>query len=155
MRRTRRRSRAEGGGRGGDYATARDAFAGWEVATEAALARLAATAIAVQCWQGDDVGGFERRGRASRGAIQAAGNHPGRARTPDELRAELDFACRMIPGRDRLNLHAMYPDTDTVPDRDAIEYRQFVPCVGRGRATGASGSTSTRPSSATRKPQTT
>ncbi|MCU0910979.1 MAG: L-rhamnose isomerase, partial [Rhodobacteraceae bacterium] len=63
----------------GNYDSAKAAFADWQVDTEAALARLAATPISVHCWQGDDVGGFERRGGASGGGIQATGNHPGRA----------------------------------------------------------------------------
>jgi L-rhamnose isomerase len=120
----------------GGYDSARDAFAAWEVDTEAALARLSTIPISVHCWQGDDVGGFERRGGASGGGIQATGNHPGRARTPDELRADLDFAYGLIPGRHRLNLHAMYPDTDTVPDRDAIEYRHFASWVDWAREKG-------------------
>ena len=120
----------------GGYDSARDAFAAWEVDTEAALARLVTIPISVHCWQGDDVGGFERRGGASGGGIQATGNHPGRARTVGELRADLDFAYRMIPGRHRLNLHAMYPDTDTVPDRDAIEYCHFAPWVDWAREKG-------------------
>ena len=79
----------------------------------------------MHCWQGDDVGGFETKTGTSGGGIQATGNHPGRARTPDELRADLEFAYSMIPGRHRLNLHAMYMDTDETPDRDEIEYRHF------------------------------
>jgi L-rhamnose isomerase len=120
----------------GNYDSAKAAFADWQVDTEAALARLAATPISVHCWQGDDVGGFERRGGASGGGIQATGNHPGRARNPAELRADLEFAFGAIPGRHRLNLHAMYPDTDEAPDRDAIEYRHFAPWVDWARANG-------------------
>jgi L-rhamnose isomerase len=120
----------------GSYEIARDAFAEWGVDTEAAIARLMATPISVHCWQGDDVRGFERRGAASGGGIQATGNHPGRARTPDELRADLDFAFSMIPGRHRLNLHAMYMDTAEAPDRDAIELRHFAPWVDWARDRG-------------------
>jgi len=120
----------------GSYEIARDAFAEWGVDTEPAIARLMATPISVHCWQGDDVRGFERRGAASGGGIQATGNHPGRARTPDELRADLDFAFSMIPGRHRLNLHAMYMDTAEAPDRDAIELRHFAPWVDWARDRG-------------------
>lgn len=108
------------------YDLARAAFADWGVDTEAALTALSVLPISVHCWQGDDVGGFEKKSGSAGGGIQATGNHPGRARTPDELRADLDFAFSQIPGRHRLNLHAFYLDTDETPDRDAIEYRHFA-----------------------------
>ncbi len=111
------------------YDLAKDAFAEWGVDTETALAALARIAISVHCWQGDDVGGFERKSGTSGGGIQATGNHPGRARTPDELRADLDFAFGNIPGTHRLNLHACYLDSTETPDRDQIEYRHFTPWV--------------------------
>lgn len=111
------------------YDLAKDAFAEWGVDTETALAALARIAISVHCWQGDDVGGFERKSGTSGGGIQATGNHPGRARTPDELRADLDFAFGNIPGTHRLNLHACYLDSTETPDRDQIEYHHFTPWV--------------------------
>lgn len=111
------------------FEAAKQAFAEWGVDAEAALARLARIPISVHCWQGDDVRGFERARGTSGGGIQATGNHPGRARTPDELRADLDFAYSQIPGRHRLNLHACYLDTAETPDRDAIEFRHFAPWV--------------------------
>jgi L-rhamnose isomerase len=118
------------------YDTAKAAFAEWGVDTEAALARLATIPISMHCWQGDDVAGFEKKTGSSGGGIQATGNHPGRARTPDELRADLEFAYSMIPGKHRLNLHAMYMDTDESPDRDEIEYRHFAPWVDWAKAQG-------------------
>lgn len=118
------------------YAAARQVFADWGVDADGALAALEGIAISVHCWQGDDVGGFERRTGTSGGGIQATGNHPGRARTPDELRADLDFAFSMIPGRHRMNLHAFYLDTDEAPGRDAIEYRHFAPWVDWAKAQG-------------------
>jgi L-rhamnose isomerase len=118
------------------YEAARQHFADWGVDTEAALARLATIPISVHCWQGDDVGGFERRTGSSGGGIQATGNHPGRARTPDELRADLDFAYAQIPGKHRLNLHACYLDTPETPDRDAIEPRHFAPWIDWARDRG-------------------
>lgn len=111
------------------YDLAREQFADWGVDAEAAMSALSQIAISVHCWQGDDVGGFERKSGTSGGGIQATGNHPGRARTPDELRADLDFAFSRIPGRHRLNLHAFYLDTQETPDRDQIEYRHFTPWV--------------------------
>ncbi|WP_299673089.1 L-rhamnose isomerase [uncultured Roseobacter sp.] len=111
------------------YDSAKAAFADWGVDTEAALERLKTLPISMHCWQGDDVVGFEETSGASGGGIQATGNHPGRARTPDELRADLDFAYSMIPGKHRLNLHAMYLDTEATPDRDEIEFQHFAPWV--------------------------
>ncbi|MDB2369162.1 L-rhamnose isomerase, partial [Octadecabacter sp.] len=83
------------------YDTAKAMFAEWGVDTEVAIARLAPIPISMHCWQGDDVVGFEAKTGTSGGGIQATGNHPGRARNPDELRADLEFAYRMIPGRHR------------------------------------------------------
>ncbi|WP_299375645.1 L-rhamnose isomerase [uncultured Tateyamaria sp.] len=118
------------------YQSAKSAFADWNVDTEAALDRLATVPISMHCWQGDDVVGFETRSGASGGGIQATGNHPGRARTPDELRADLEFAYAMIPGQHRLNLHAMYLDTDASPDRDEIAFSHFAPWVDWAQAHG-------------------
>lgn len=111
------------------YDSAKAAFADWGVDTEAALSRLADIPISMHCWQGDDVVGFETKTGSSGGGIQATGNHPGRARSPDELRADLEFSYSMIPGKHRLNLHAFYLDTDQNPDRDEIEYSHFAPWV--------------------------
>lgn len=115
------------------YTSAQAQFADWGVDTEAALATLAGIPISVHCWQGDDVKGFEQKSGTSGGGIQATGNHPGRARTPAELRADLDFAYARIPGQHRLNLHAFYLDTAENPDRDAIEFRHFAPWVDWAR----------------------
>lgn len=111
------------------YDSAKAAFADWGVDTETALSKLATIPISMHCWQGDDVVGFETKTGSSGGGIQATGNHPGRARTPDELRADLEFSYSMIPGKHRLNLHACYLDTDQNPDRDEIEYSHFAPWV--------------------------
>ncbi|MBY4892013.1 L-rhamnose isomerase [Rhodobacteraceae bacterium N5(2021)] len=119
-----------------NYDTARAIFADWGVDAEAAMERLARIPISMHCWQGDDVVGFEARTGASGGGIQTTGNHPGRARTPDELRADLEFSYAQIPGSHRLNLHAMYLDTDATPDRDEIEYDHFAPWVDWAREQG-------------------
>ena len=112
-----------------NYESAKVQFGDWGVDTEAAIARLKTIPISMHCWQGDDVVGFEQQKGTSGGGIQATGNHPGRARTPDELRADLEFSYSMIPGNHRLNLHAMYMDTDETPDRDEIEYKHFAAWV--------------------------
>ncbi|MCO6383280.1 L-rhamnose isomerase [Oceanicola sp. 502str15] len=118
------------------YDSAKAQFADWGIDTEAALERLKTIPISMHCWQGDDVVGFEKRTGTSGGGIQATGNYPGRARNPDELRADLEFAYSMIPGSHRLNLHAMYLDTDETPDRDEIEYAHFAPWVDWAKAQG-------------------
>ncbi len=115
------------------YGTANAIFAEWGMDTEHAISRLQSIPISVHCWQGDDVTGFDAKGGMSGGGIQATGNHPGRARNPDELRADLEFALSMIPGRHRLNLHAMYMDTGDTPDRDEIEFRHFATWVDWAR----------------------
>jgi L-rhamnose isomerase len=93
------------------YSTAQQIYVDLGVDTEAALRTLAATPISLHCWQGDDVGGFETAGaELSGGGIQATGNYPGKARTLEELRADLDVAYSLIPGKHRLNLHASYAD---------------------------------------------
>ncbi len=95
------------------YRFALEEYSACGVDAEAALATLAATPISLHCWQGDDVGGFERPGAVlGGGGIQVTGSHPGKARTLPELRADLDEALRLIPGRHRVNLHAIYGDFD-------------------------------------------
>ena len=118
------------------YDSAKAQFADWGLDTEAAIAATLAVPISVHCWQGDDVGGFERKSGSAGGGIQATGNHPGRARNPAELRADLEFAYGLIPGRHRLNLHAFYMDTTESPDRDAIEFRHFAPWVDWAKEQG-------------------
>jgi L-rhamnose isomerase len=75
-----------------------------------ALKILASIPISLHCWQGDDVGGFENAGRALGGGLAVTGNYPGKARTPHELRADLDKALSLIPGKHRVNLHACYAE---------------------------------------------
>jgi L-rhamnose isomerase len=96
------------------------------VDTEAALERLASVPISLHCWQGDDVGGFEDPDRGLSGGIMATGNYPGKARTATELRQDLDLAYSLIPGRHRLNLHAMYLEADRKVPRNEIEPDHFV-----------------------------
>ena len=108
------------------YQAARQRYAELGVDTEEALARLGRIAISMHCWQGDDVGGFESEAGLSDGGIMATGNYPGRARNPDQLRSDLEKAYSLIPGRHRLNLHAMYLESAAGPvDRDRIEPAHF------------------------------
>jgi len=93
------------------FISAQESYAELGVDVAAALATLAATPLSLHCWQGDDVGGFERLGaKLDGGGIQATGNYPGRARSLAELRADLAAALALIPGRHRVNLHASYGD---------------------------------------------
>jgi len=93
------------------YTNAREVYGSVGVDTEGALAALSSIPISLHCWQGDDVGGFERPGATlDGGGIQVTGKHPGKARTLEELRNDLDEAFRLIPGRHRVNLHAIYGD---------------------------------------------
>jgi L-rhamnose isomerase len=93
------------------YASAAERYAVLGVDTEQALKALAGVSLSMHCWQGDDVGGFENTGEGLSGGIAATGNYPGKARTAAELRQDLDQAYRLIPGRHRLNLHAIYAET--------------------------------------------
>lgn len=108
------------------YSFAQQAYAEIGVDTEAALTALAQIPISLHCWQGDDVAGFEAQGEALSGGIQATGNYPGKARNIGELRADLDQALSLIPGKHRLNLHAIYGDFDGKKvERDAITVDHF------------------------------
>src|SRR5512141_932221 len=93
------------------YALARERYAEMGVDTEAALAALAGIAISLHVWQGDDIGGFESKGSEVGGGLGITGNYPGKARTPEELRRDLDMAYSLIPGTHRLALHAIYAET--------------------------------------------
>jgi len=93
------------------FTLAKERYAEWGVDVERALDRLARIAISLHCWQGDDVAGFEGTGEEIGGGLAVTGKYLGRARTPDELRADLDQALALIPGTHRLNLHANYAET--------------------------------------------
>jgi L-rhamnose isomerase len=109
------------------YAQARDLYAEIGVDTDKVLERLSKVSISLHCWQGDDVGGFENFGGTElSGGIAVTGNYPGKARTPDELRADASKALSLIPGKHRLNLHAFYGEFGGMKvDRDAIEPAHF------------------------------
>ncbi len=93
------------------YALAREQYAAIGVDVDQAIKRLAEVPISLHCWQGDDVGGFERVADELGGGLAVTGNYPGKARTPDELRADFDTALSLIPGQHRFNLHACYAET--------------------------------------------
>jgi L-rhamnose isomerase len=90
------------------YRYACESYAAMGVNTEKVLLALRRIPLSLHCWQGDDVGGFEQAGGELSGGLVATGNYPGKARTPDELRADAALAFSLIPGRHRFNLHASY-----------------------------------------------
>ena len=115
--------RTRGSGRGYEYAKAQYAAQGVDV--DAAIAKADAIPVSMHCWQGDDVIGFDGSDSLS-GGIQTTGNYPGRARTADELRADIAFVRTMIPGATKLNLHASYAEKNGKQvDRDAYTIDLF------------------------------
>lgn len=96
------------------------------VDVENALKTMEKLPVSMHCWQGDDVAGFENPEGSLTGGIQATGNYPGKARNAAELRADLEMALTLIPGPKRLNLHAIYLESDTPVARNKIEPRHFA-----------------------------
>jgi len=120
------------------YDACRERYAQFGVDADRALEYLERFALSLHVWQGDDVTGFEPgAGRTADGGILATGNHPGRARNADELRADIEKALSLIPGRHRVNLHAMYGEFGDAPvDRDAIEPAHFKGWIEWARERG-------------------
>ncbi len=107
------------------FAVAKEIFAQYGVDVEKAMAVCDSIPLSMHCWQGDDVGGFEKKEGGLTGGIQATGNYPGKARTAEELRADMEFAMQYIPGVKKVNLHASYLEADTFVDRNEIEPKHF------------------------------
>ncbi len=119
------------------YSLAQEAYAEHGVDTEAALQVLARTPLSLHCWQGDDVRGFEAGAGDPGGGLAVTGAHPGRARTPEELRADLEQTLALLPGRHRLNLHASYAELGGAKvDRDAYEPAHFQGWIDWARTRG-------------------
>ena len=118
------------------YDLARDRYALLGVDTDASLDRLAGIPISLHCWQGDDVAGFENPDGDLSGGIAATGNYPGKARTAEELRSDLDMAYSLIPGTHRLNLHAIYAETggQQIP-RNELRPEHFAGWIDWAKAT--------------------
>ena len=110
------------------YAEAKAKYVALGVDTDAAIAKLKNVPVALHCWQGDDVRGFDTDPtKPLTGGIQTTGNYPGRARTPEELMADLDMVLKLCPGTKKMNLHASYAifeDGDWA-DRDKLEPKHF------------------------------
>ena len=111
------------------YLEAKEIYAKWGVDTDKAIETLKTVPVALHCWQGDDVRGFDQKVDALSGGIQTTGNYPGRARTPEELMADIDMVLKLCPGTKKLNLHACYAIFDDENggwvDRDKIEPKHF------------------------------
>ena len=123
------------------YDLVKEKYATLGLDTEKAMETLSSIPVSVHCWQGDDVVGFDGGGAAS-GGIQTTGNYPGRARTPEELMADIKTAFALMPGKKRLNLHASYAilgeDMGKV-DRNAYEPKHFAPWVSFAKENGFDG----------------
>lgn len=119
------------------YEYAKQLYAEIGVDIEEALQKLASTKISMHCWQGDDIGGFEADEGGASGGIAATGNYPGKARTPDELMSDIDEALKFIPGKQKINLHALYAITDgEVVSRDKLEPKHFAKWVAFAKERG-------------------
>ena len=123
------------------YEETKKIYAKYGVDTEKALERLKNIPVSVHCWQGDDVIGFDGSDSLD-GGIQTTGNYPGRARTPEELFADIERAFALMPGKKRINVHACYAllgeDKGKV-DRDRYEYKHFEPWVKLAKKLGMDG----------------
>lgn len=108
-----------------NYENAKSVFSELGIDTTQVLKDLNTITISMHCWQGDDVAGFENPDGPLTGGIQATGNHPGKATTPLQLRADIDYAMSLIPGELRLNLHAIYLESDEKVERDQIKPSHF------------------------------
>lgn len=118
------------------YELARRRYAELGVDTDKAMHRLSKIPVSLHCWQGDDVGGFENPDAGLDGGIAVTGGYPGKAHTPDQLRSDLEKTLSLIPGKHRLNLHAIYLDTDRKVERNALEPEHFTSWVQWAKANG-------------------
>ena len=111
------------------YSEAKEIYAKWGIDTDKAIKAAKNIPVALHCWQGDDVGGFDTDAKALSGGIMTTGNYPGKARTPEELMADIDLAMKLCPGMKKMNLHACYAIFDEENggwvDRDKIEPKHF------------------------------
>ncbi len=107
------------------YRIAVEQYESHGVNVDAALQRLSTISLSLHCWQGDDVAGFEGTTAAIGGGLAVTGNYPGRARTVDELRGDVELSYSLIPGQHRLNLHAMYGEFPHPVERDQVAVEHF------------------------------
>ncbi len=107
------------------YELAKEYYADMGIDIDKAIEICDSTPISIHCWQGDDVNGFEKKEGALSGGIQTTGNYPGKARTPKELRSDLDVVLKHFPGEKKINIHASYLEADEFVDRNKIEPEHF------------------------------
>ncbi len=120
-----------------NFEAAKKQYEQWGVDVEAALKKLQEIPISIHCWQGDDIGGFEANPSELSGGIDVTGNYPGKATTPEQLRSDLEVALSLIPGKHRVNLHAIYAETNgEVVERDEIEPKHFENWVAWAKEQG-------------------
>ncbi|MEK4535089.1 L-rhamnose isomerase [Peribacillus sp. FSL K6-1552] len=119
-----------------DYEAAKELYASHGIDTDEVLEQLKKIKISMHCWQGDDVNGFMNKDQVLTGGISVTGNYPGAARTPEELRLDLEKAYSLIPGKHKLNLHAIYADTEEKVDLDEIEPRHYTKWVEWAKVKG-------------------
>ncbi|MGW6301608.1 L-rhamnose isomerase [Peribacillus butanolivorans] len=119
-----------------DYDAAKELYASHGIDTDEVLEQLKKIKISMHCWQGDDVNGFMNKDQVLTGGISVTGNYPGAARTPEELRLDLEKAYSLIPGKHKLNLHAIYADTEEKVDLDEIEPRHYTKWVEWAKVKG-------------------
>lgn len=109
-----------------NYIQAKQQYGEWGIDTEKVLKDLEDIVVSIHCWQGDDVTGFEGSAKELTGGIQVTGDYPGKAGTPQELRADIEKAFSLIPGKHKLNLHAIYAETeDEKVERNQLEPKHF------------------------------
>jgi len=117
------------------YRLAKERYAACGVDTDKALKTLARISISIHCWQGDDVGGFENAGQELGGGLAVTGNYPGKARTPQELRADFEKAISLVPGSHRFNVHACYAEMGRRRvERDELSAKQFKNWIAWAKA---------------------
>lgn len=108
------------------YQAAKKQYEKWGVNVDEVLKKLPNVPISVHCWQGDDITGFETIQNELSGGIDVTGDYPGKATTPEQLRSDLEQALSLIPGKHRINLHAIYGETNgEFVDRDELKPEHF------------------------------
>ncbi|MFD3261070.1 L-rhamnose isomerase [Paenibacillus lentus] len=118
------------------YVEAKKLYAKYGINTDEVLEKLGRIKVSLHCWQGDDVKGFLFKDKQLSGGIAVTGSYPGRAETPEQLRQDIEQALSMIPGKHKVNLHAIYADTEEPVDLDQLEPRHFSKWVDWAKQQG-------------------
>lgn len=120
-----------------NYEAAKAAYALVGIDTDKVIADLKKVPVSLHCWQGDDVIGFDHDGPLT-GGIQTTGNYPGKARTPEELFADMEKVLELCPGAKKINVHACYAifEEGEFVDRDKLEPKHFKKWVEFAKSKG-------------------